>query len=92
MTSSTTSTTSSTPTPSPSSQTRTRIENVAWFLIYGGLFAALVGIFTRGANEILGWVLIGSGVLEVAVGVVLIYVRSRMTEQDSPTPGTQGRQ
>lgn len=54
------------------------LEKWIWILIYGGLFLLILGIATGRTNEVLGWSVAMPGVVMAAVGVVLIYVRSRL--------------
>jgi formate hydrogenlyase subunit 3/multisubunit Na+/H+ antiporter MnhD subunit len=58
------------------------LEKWIWILIYGGLFLLILGIATGRADETIGWIMAVPGVVVAIVGVVLIYVRSRM--KDSP--------
>lgn len=58
------------------------LEKWIWILIYVGLFMLVIGIATGRANQGLGWSLAVPGVALAAVGIVLIYVRSRL--KDSP--------
>ena len=54
------------------------IERLVWLFIYGGLLAASLGLFVlKGGDELLGWLLIGKGLVVAAAGVVLIVLRSR---------------
>jgi hypothetical protein len=55
------------------------IEKWIWILIYGGLFLMILGIATGRTDESLGWMVGGPGALVAAVGVALIYVRSRLS-------------
>ena len=55
-----------------------RLERWIWILIYGGLFLLILGIATGRVDEVLGWSVAVPGVVLAAVGVVLIYVRSRL--------------
>ena len=55
-----------------------RLENWIWILIYGGLFLLVLGIATGRIDAMLGWMLAVPGVVIAVVGVVLIYVRSRL--------------
>jgi len=64
-------------TPKPANP-HARLEAWIWVLIYGGLFALVLGIATGRENETLGWSLSVPGVVVAAVGAVLIYVRSRL--------------
>ena len=54
------------------------LEKWTWILIYGGLFLLILGIATGRANEAVGWSVGVPGAALAAVGVVLIYVRSRL--------------
>ena len=61
------------------------LEKWIWILIYGGLFAVILGISTGRTEEALGWAMAVPGAVLVAAGVVLIYVRSRLKDsKDSP--------
>jgi hypothetical protein len=61
-----------------------RLEAWIWVLIYGGLFALILGIATGRSDEALGWALAIPGAVLAVVGAVLIYVRSRLDEHDTP--------
>ena len=54
------------------------LEKWIWILIYGGLFLLILGIATGRANEAVGWSVAIPGAALAAVGIVLIYVRSRL--------------
>lgn len=69
----------------PATRKQRRVQNAVWVLIYGGLLAVLTGITVgqmappsaQGAWPAgSGLVVLGS--LATALGVVLIYIRSRM--------------
>lgn len=62
------------------SKPHARLEAWIWVLIYGGLFALILGIATGRRDEVLGWALAIPGVVVATVGFVLIYVRSRLKE------------
>ena len=55
-----------------------KLEKWIWILIYGGLFVFILGIATGRSDETLGWAMAVPGALVALVGVVLIYVRSRL--------------
>ncbi len=61
-------------------KTRQRIEQLIWVLIYGGLFAVALGIATGRTEPATGWAIAVPGGIAAAVGIVLIYVRSRFKE------------
>lgn len=58
-----------------------RMERLTWLLIYGGLVTLVLGYFLEHGQAVSasGWY--GSGALALALGLVLIYLRSRLTER-----------
>lgn len=57
------------------------LEVWVWVLIYGGLLAVGLGLaLQRQGEAALGWTLVVVGGIVTAVGVVLIWVRSRMKD------------
>jgi hypothetical protein len=54
------------------------LETWVWVLIYGGLLAVSLGLFVVRQDPVLGTVVTTIGGVTAAVGVVLIYVRSRL--------------
>lgn len=62
------------------SKPHARLEKWIWILIYGGLFAFALGFATARIDAVLGWSIATPGAVAVAVGVVLIYVRSRLKD------------
>ena len=67
-----------------SSRTLQRLHQLIWALIYGGLFARVLGIATARTDAAVGWGLIAVGGLAAVAGVVLIGVRSRLDEASGP--------
>jgi hypothetical protein len=65
-----------------------RLDAATWTLIYGGLFGIVLGIVTGGAHVVAGWSLGVLGSIAVVAGIVLIIVRSRLTE----APGAQSNE
>jgi hypothetical protein len=57
-----------------------RIGTLIWVLIYGGLFGVGLGIALERLGDSYGWTVIGAGMVAIAVGCVLVWVRSRMPE------------
>lgn len=55
-----------------------RIDALAWVLIYGGLFALVLGIASHDRTQVGGWSLSVLGIAGAIAGVVLILVRSRL--------------
>jgi heme A synthase len=54
------------------------VETWTWVLIYGGLLLVCLGIFVVKTNASLGYGVMSGGAVGVLLGVVLVYVRSRM--------------
>ena len=48
-----------------------------WVLLYGGLLILSFGIFVRRASPVLGAGMMAGGGLAAAMGIALIYIRSR---------------
>ena len=55
-----------------------QLEKWIWILIYGGLLAVSLGWFLQPRVAAAAWTLMVAGATVVAVGAVLIFVRSRM--------------
>jgi hypothetical protein len=62
-----------------SAKARAWIERLAWILIYGGLLALVLGLATGMRDVAASWMLIVVGGVLAAAGIVLVYVRSRMS-------------
>ncbi|CAM3557295.1 hypothetical protein [Polaromonas hydrogenivorans] len=58
-----------------------RLEAVIWILIYGGLLALILGLWAAPMDDDTGWSLMAGGGLAAVLGVVLIYVRSRINTE-----------
>ena len=59
-----------------------RMERMIWVLIYGGLLGVVIGHFVSKTDDSLAQIMTIAGLVLVAVGAVLIYVRSRLREED----------
>lgn len=57
------------------------IHTAAWTLIYGGLLSAITGYTAAQSDANLGYKICAAGSLATAVGVLLIYLRSRMPDK-----------
>lgn len=55
------------------------IDRLVWALIYGGLFTLILGLAALPAHAVASWSLIVVGAVLVAAGVVLIWVRVRLS-------------
>lgn len=58
-----------------------RLDALAWILIYGGLFALVLGIASHDETKIGGWSLSVLGTMAAVAGVVLIIVRARLSQK-----------
>ena len=67
-----------------SARTLARLDAAAWTLIYGGLFALVLGIATHRQHAVAGWSLGVLGGIAAIAGAVLIVVRSRLREPAGP--------
>ncbi|HCY15513.1 MAG: hypothetical protein A2Z93_01890 [Curvibacter sp. GWA2_64_110] len=56
------------------------IQRLVWICIYGGLLAIVLGIFLARTDAELAGSIQSVGGVFVAIGVLLIYVRSRLNE------------
>jgi hypothetical protein len=54
-----------------------KFEKLIWILIYGGLGLLSLGLFVQRTDDAFGWSLVLLGGVVAAVGVVLVWVRSR---------------
>lgn len=57
-----------------------RMEAAVWFAVYGGLLLCVVGISAGQMSTALGWSLAAAGACLVAVGLVLIVIRSKLPD------------
>jgi glucan phosphoethanolaminetransferase (alkaline phosphatase superfamily) len=74
---------STTPVRTASKKTLLWMQRLVWIYIYGGLLALVMGIFVARADIALARTMQGVGLFFVILGVVLIYVRSRLKETPS---------
>lgn len=65
-------------TETTSNKSIARLHQLIWALIYGGLLTVVLGLSVRRTSDPIGWSMVVVGGLVAALGVVLIYVRSKM--------------
>ena len=65
-------------TATSSSKLITRLHQLIWVLIYGGLLTLVLGLSIQRTDDAIGWSMVLGGALVTVLGVVLIYVRSRL--------------
>lgn len=59
-----------------------RVETAIWVLIYGGLLCLVVGLFMSRQHSGSGFWMVVGGVIIAACGAALVYLRSRLREED----------
>lgn len=59
-----------------------KLYRLTWPLIYGGVLLLLLGVSTVAADAALGGAFVAAGALLAAVGVLAIYLRSRITDPE----------
>ena len=66
------------PSSQVSSKSVARVHALIWILIYAGLLTLVLGLSVARVDHAFGWPLVGGGALVAVIGVLLIYVRSKM--------------
>ncbi len=61
-----------------------RVEVLVWVLIYGGLLSAGLGIALERGGQGFGWGVAIGGATAALAGMVLIWIRSRMSDSAEP--------
>ncbi|MGI4777276.1 MAG: hypothetical protein ACRYGA_04055 [Janthinobacterium lividum] len=56
------------------------LEKWTWLLIFIGGFALALGIATLREDAAIGWLIVVPSAVAIVVGIVLVYVRSRLKE------------
>ena len=61
-----------------------KVGALIWVLIFGGMLMLALGLVVRRADADLGWgiALVSTGA--IVLGILLVWVRSRMNEDDPP--------
>ena len=55
-----------------------KVETWVWVLIYGGMVVLGIGLAVQRTDATTGWAIACAGGVLVAVGALLVWVRSRM--------------
>ena len=56
-----------------------RVERWTWPSIFVGIVLLALGLSVQRSDAVLGWGIAASGIALLVAGIVLIWVRSRMT-------------
>jgi uncharacterized membrane-anchored protein YitT (DUF2179 family) len=62
------------------------VDTLIWVLIYGGLLAVGLGLYVQRTESTLGTTVVAVGGVVAAIGFGLIYVRSRMKDDNPSAP------
>ena len=54
-----------------------RTDALIWVLVFGGLIVFGLGLSVGRSDDAIGWALCGFGMLDMAVGAVMLWSRSR---------------
>ncbi len=58
-----------------------KVETWVWVLVYGGMIVLGVGLAVQGSDAATGWLIACAGGVLVALGALLVWVRSRMRSE-----------
>ena len=61
-----------------------RLATLTWVLIFGGMLMLALGLVVRRTDVALGLGIVAVSIAAIVVGALLIWVRSRMKEDDPP--------
>ena len=56
-----------------------RVQQWTWPLIFVGIVLLALGLMVQRSDAALGWGIAAPGIALIVIGIVLIWVRSRMT-------------
>jgi uncharacterized membrane protein len=62
------------------------VDTLIWVLIYGGLLGVGLGLYVQRSEAALGTTVLTIGAVVAALGFALIYVRSRMKDDNASAP------
>jgi len=57
------------------------LDTLIWVFIYGGLLGVGLGLSVARGNDAVGYAIIAVGVIATAVGIAMVYLRSRMSDK-----------
>jgi len=57
------------------------LDTLIWVFIYGGLLVVGLGLSVARSADALGYAIVVAGGVVTAVGVVMVYLRSRMGDK-----------
>ena len=57
------------------------VEKLVWVYVYAGMILLGLGLAVQRSDAAIGWTIAAVGSVSIAIGIVLVYVRSRMTRE-----------
>jgi hypothetical protein len=57
------------------------LDTLIWVFIYGGLLGVGLGFSVARSDDVVGYAIVAAGGVATAIGVVMVYVRSRMNDK-----------
>ncbi|HEY9237932.1 MAG TPA: hypothetical protein VIP10_03745 [Burkholderiaceae bacterium] len=60
--------------------TQARLQKWSWILIYVGIVLLALGLAVQRSDLALGWGIAAPGIAMIVIGIVMIWVRSRMKD------------
>lgn len=57
-----------------------RLDVLIWALVFAGLVVLGLGLAVQRSDAALGWGMVAAGAVVTAIGVLLIFVRSRIPD------------
>lgn len=57
------------------------LDKLIWPLIFVGLAFAGFGLSLRSSSDTMGWALVALGAVLIIIGIVMIFMRSRLPDQ-----------
>jgi len=57
------------------------LDTLIWVFIYGGLLGVGLGLSVSRSAEAVGYTIVAAGCIATAVGAVLVYLRSRASDE-----------
>ena len=57
------------------------VEKLVWVYVYAGLILLGLGLAVQRGDSTIGWTIAAIGAVSIVIGIVLVWVRSRMKQK-----------
>jgi len=57
------------------------VEKLVWVYVYAGLILLGLGLAVQRSASTIGWTIAAIGAVSIVIGIVLVWVRSRMKQE-----------